>query len=108
MRVVPVASPGHPCIRRRQSCLRRREDLPLGVSGPTVSPPASWAGNHGAAHLFLKQPMELIPAILDPQPIGGIHHPDEGVRLLEVVPPVRTQRLLPTNVPCEFEHGTPY
>jgi hypothetical protein len=40
------------------------------------------------ANLLLEQAVQLLFAVLDPEPVGGIYHPDEGVRLLKVVSPV--------------------
>ena len=44
--------------------------------------------------------MQLLPAVVDAQPVGGIHHPDQGVGLLKVISPVRPQRLLASDIPC--------
>jgi hypothetical protein len=44
--------------------------------------------------------MQFLPAVVNSQPVGGIDHPYQCVRLLKVVPPVRPQRFLPANVPC--------
>ena len=52
------------------------------------------------AHLLLQKAMQLLPAIVDAQPVCGIHHPDQGVCLLKVVAPVRPQRLLASDIPC--------
>ena len=52
------------------------------------------------AHLLLQKAMQLLPAIVDAQPVCGIHHPDQGVGLLKVISPVRPQRLLASDIPC--------
>ena len=46
--------------------------------------------------------MQLTSAVLDPQTVRRIHDPDQGIRLLKVVPPVGPQRLLPTDVPWRW------
>ena len=43
--------------------------------------------------------MELCLAVCEPAPVGRVDDPDEPVGRLEVVPPVRPQRLLATHVP---------
>ena len=55
------------------------------------------------SHLFQQQPSELLSAIIDTEAICSIHHPDEGVGLLEIVFPVRPQGFLPANVPCDCQ-----
>ncbi len=52
------------------------------------------------AHLLLQKAVQLLPAVVDAQPVGGIHYPDQGVGLLKVVAPVRPQRLLASDIPC--------
>jgi hypothetical protein len=59
-------------------------------------------GNSGVdkkGHLFLQQLVQLLLAILQPSPVGRVDDPDEAVRRLEVVTPVRPQRLLAADVP---------
>ena len=51
------------------------------------------------AHLLLQEAMQLLSAVVNAQPVCGIHHPDQSVCLLEVVTPVRAQRLLAADVP---------
>ena len=53
-----------------------------------------------SANLFLEQARQLLPAVVYPLAVRRIHHPHERVRLLKVVFPVRSQRLLPADVPC--------
>lgn len=65
----------------------------------TVSDDAPLEHGVPVPDLFLEQPLQLVPAVLDPQSVRGVHDPDEGVRLLEVVPPVGPERLLPANIP---------
>lgn len=43
--------------------------------------------------------MQLVSAVVDTQPVGGVDDPNQGVRLLKVVAPVRAQRLLAADVP---------
>lgn len=43
--------------------------------------------------------MELSPAVVQSLAVCGIHHPDERIRLLEVVLPVRAEGLLAADVP---------
>jgi len=50
-------------------------------------------------HLLLEQPVQLLPAVVHAQPVGGVDDPDQGVRLFEVVAPVRAERLLAAHVP---------
>ena len=50
-------------------------------------------------HLFLQELVELCLAVCEPAPVGRVDDPDEPVGRLEVVPPVRPQRLLATHVP---------
>jgi hypothetical protein len=38
-------------------------------------------------------------AVLESPPIGAVHDPHEAIRLLKVVPPVRPNGLLATDVP---------
>ena len=40
------------------------------------------------AHLLLQEAMQLLPAVVNSQPVCGIHHPNQGVCLLKVVAPV--------------------
>lgn len=53
----------------------------------------------GLSHLFLEKAVQLLPAVVDTQPVGGVDHPDQRIRLLKVVAPVRPQRLLAADVP---------
>lgn len=52
------------------------------------------------AHLLLEQPVQLGPAVVHAHPVGRVDDPDERVRPLKVVPPVRPQCLLAAHVPC--------
>ena len=49
--------------------------------------------------LFKKQRAQLVLAIVDALAICCVDHPDQGIRLLEVVLPVGTQSFLPSNIP---------
>ena len=51
------------------------------------------------ADLFLQELVELGLAVGEAAPVGRVDDPDEPVGRLEVVPPVRPQRLLPAHVP---------
>lgn len=52
-----------------------------------------------ATHLLKQQSCQLMPTIAYSLTVGGIDHPDERICLLEVVLPVRAQRLLAADVP---------
>lgn len=54
-------------------------------------------------HLFEEQLVQLALAVVHAGPVGRVDDPDDGVRLLEVVAPVRPQRGLPADVPCGEE-----
>ena len=43
--------------------------------------------------------MQLLLAVLQPAPICRVDDPNEAVGRLEVVPPIRSKRLLATDVP---------
>lgn len=43
--------------------------------------------------------MQFLPTIVDAQAIRSVHDPDERVRLLEVIAPIRPERLLTADVP---------
>lgn len=45
-------------------------------------------GAEKTTNLLLEQPVQLLLAVVYPQPVGGVDHPDERVRLLKVVSPV--------------------
>lgn len=53
------------------------------------------------AHLLKQQPCQLMPTVAYSLAVGGIDHPDERICLLEIVLPVRAQRLLAADVPWE-------
>lgn len=58
------------------------------------------------AHLLHQQALELPPAVLHALAVSAVHHPDEAIRALEVVPPVGPQGLLATHVPdVQLEPG---
>lgn len=62
----------------------------------------------GASHLLPQQQLELCLAVVQPRAVGGIHHPDEPVRLLKVVAPVRAEGRLATHIPnVELEAAVP-
>lgn len=50
-------------------------------------------------YLLHEQPLQLLPAVVDALAIGGVHHPNQRVRLLEVVLPVGPEGLLAADVP---------
>lgn len=50
-------------------------------------------------HLFQKQGLEFSHTLPYTQAVRGIYHPDQGICLLEIVSPVRSDCLLATNVP---------
>lgn len=53
-----------------------------------------------AAYLLEQQPCKLMLTIAYSLTVGGIDHPDERISLLEIILPVRAQRLLAADVPC--------
>ena len=55
--------------------------------------------NHTVTHLLKQQPCQLMPTIAYTLTVRGIDHPDERVCLLEIVFPVRAQRLLAADIP---------
>lgn len=64
---------------------------------PSVRPPA---------HLFHQQVLELTLAVLHALAVGAVHHPDEAIGALEVVPPVGPQGLLAAHIPdVQLESG---
>ena len=48
---------------------------------------------------LLEEPVELGRAVAQPEPVGRVDNPDQGVGLFKVIAPVAAQRLLPANVP---------
>jgi hypothetical protein len=56
-------------------------------------------GEQTQTNLFLQQPCQLVATVVNPLAVRCIDHPDQRVRLLEVVLPVGAQRLLPADVP---------
>ncbi|KGQ12383.1 hypothetical protein BBAD15_g1886 [Beauveria bassiana D1-5] len=52
-----------------------------------------------ATYLFLQEPVKLLSAVFDAQPVRRVDDPDQRVRLFKVVSPVRPQRLLPPESP---------
>ena len=50
---------------------------------------------------FQKESCEFIPTVPNSQPVCGIHHPDQGVRFLEIVSPIRAKRLLASYIPFD-------
>lgn len=50
-------------------------------------------------HLFEQQPCQFLPTVAYALTVRGVNHPYECVCLLEVVLPVRAQRLLAADVP---------
>lgn len=40
-----------------------------------------------------------MPTIAYPLTVGGVDYPDERIRLLEIILPVRAQRLLAADIP---------
>jgi hypothetical protein len=55
--------------------------------------------NAARSYLFLQKAMKLLPTVIDSQSIRGIHHPNQGISLLKVIPPVGSEGLLATNIP---------
>ena len=52
--------------------------------------------------------MQFLLAVGHPSLVGAVHHPDQAVGALKVVPPVGAERFLATNVPdvqLETERG---
>ena len=50
-------------------------------------------------HLLKQQPLQLMPAVIDPLTVGCVNDPYKRVRLLEIVLPIRPQRLLAAHIP---------
>ena len=67
------------------------------------------AENHqrGAGQLLLEQqPLQLGLTVLKSQPVAGIDDPDETIRVLEVIAPIRPDGRLASDIPeVEFEVG---
>ena len=58
------------------------------------------------AHLLHQQVLELPLAVLHALAVGAVHHPDEAVGALKVVPPVGPQGLLAAHIPdVQLESG---
>lgn len=58
------------------------------------------------AHLLHQQALQLTLTVLHALAVGTVHHPDEAICALKVVPPVGAQRLLATHIPdVQFESG---
>lgn len=51
------------------------------------------------AHLLHQQALELPLAVVHALAVGAVHHPDEAVSALKVVPPVGPQGLLAADIP---------
>lgn len=96
----PLRARPQSCTPRRPSCLQTPTDSPLKVASTPSATSAFPATGQPDAHLLLQKAMQLLPAVVDAQPVCGIHHPDQGVGLLKVVAPVRPQRLLASDIPC--------
>ena len=58
-----------------------------------------------ATHLFQQQAVKLVSAISHSVSVGRIDHPDQGVCLLEIVLPIRSKRLLATDIPYASSFG---
>lgn len=56
-------------------------------------------------YLLDQQAFQLLTAVIDTLPIGGIDYPDKCVRLLKVVLPVCSERLLASDVPFTHVSG---
>lgn len=54
-------------------------------------------------YILKKKVMEFLPTILNSHAISRVYDPDDGIRLLEIVPPVWSKSSLTTNVP--YSHG---
>ncbi|KAL8986792.1 MAG: hypothetical protein Q9177_003944 [Variospora cf. flavescens] len=78
---------------------------PLAVDRPPYDPHLAYlivahaAFNSLNTDLFEKQPRELLPTIVNAEPVGRIDDPDQGISLLEVIPPVCAQCLLASDIP---------
>lgn len=58
------------------------------------------------AHLLHQQALKFSLAVLHALAVSTVHHPDEAIRALKVVPPVGAQRLLATHIPdVQLESG---
>lgn len=58
------------------------------------------------AHLLHQQALELPLAVLHALAVGAVHHPDEAIGALKVVPPVGPQGLLAAHIPdVQLESG---
>lgn len=67
-------------------------------AGRSPAPPPRLL-SQAPAHLLHQQALELPLAVLHALAVGAVHHPDEAVSALEVVPPVGPQGLLAANIP---------
>lgn len=53
----------------------------------------------GMTYIFLQQAVEFLFAVIHAHAVTGVDDPDEGVRGLEVVAPVRSESSLSADVP---------
>lgn len=106
---------GHMVRPQRRN--RSHPGCPSGSTDPTrnlpkVLGPSHWGkpGSPGSArrpaHLLHQQALELPLTVLHALAVGAVHHPDEAVGALEVVPPVGPQGLLAAHIPdVQLESG---
>lgn len=55
----------------------------------------------GETHVFQKKAMQFFLAVLHPHAVPRIDNPNNGVRLFEIVTPIRPQGPLTADVPCD-------
>lgn len=86
----------------------RRRSAEDRVHAPTQVHSALEPGHCGEppAHLLHQQVLELPLTVLHALAVGAVHHPDEAVGALKVVPPVGPQGLLAAHIPnVQLESG---
>jgi hypothetical protein len=61
--------------------------------------PGKLVGMALGTRLLQKEALQLLGTVVHPLAVRGIDHPNQSVRLLEVVLPVCPERLLATDIP---------
>lgn len=89
------------CIHSRLFYWKTPANSHRKVSGSRVKIVFVWTGR--GSNFFLQQAMKLLTAILNPQSISRIHHPDQGISLFEVIAPIWPKCLLTTDIPCKCQ-----
>ncbi len=83
------------------SCLfaNTRREAPANRWRPEVSKCYAQDWRRTAPYILLEEAVELLFAILHAHAVSRVDDPDQGVSLLEIVPPVRAESALATDVP---------